>query len=287
MMYIEIGMMNKDSIGPKKGSSYIISQITEGWSNINKEKSKLNFIPRSNIPLMCIDLKEDRCVLLQETIETKIGGKTITLTRPNEISLSLHIANNALEKSQFLRQSIIQKIGKEKSKTFFESDVGEIFDYLEETQKTIVFSYKAIEAMCNSAIPDNYTYKKQSNKKGVLEVYDKLGIERWVSTTEKVSKILPAIYNCDSPEKNKFWGHFKKMEELRNDIVHSKSSTTSKVLAELLSNDIGKYVKSCEEMLKFFFNQDKGNPLFPLIPGVTELVSVEVDDMEEHFNHVK
>ncbi|MEY1087239.1 hypothetical protein AB7160_00070 [Morganella morganii] len=199
----------------------------------------------------------------------------------------MHIVNNALEKSRALRKSIIKKIGKEKSKSFFESDVGEIFDYLEEAQKIIVFSYKAIEAMCNSAIPDNYTYKKNSNKKGVLEVYDKLGIERWVSTTEKVSKILPEIYDCDSPEKNKFWGHFKKMEELRNDIIHSKSSSTSKVLAELLSSDIDKYVKSCEEILRFFFNQDKGNPLFPLIPGVTELVSIELDDLDKYFEHVK
>lgn len=241
--------MSKDSRGPKKGLSYIISQISDGWSDIKKRKQKINFIPRSNIPLMCIDLKKDKCILLQETIETKIENKKISLSRPNEISLSLHIVNNALEKSRALRKSIIKKIGKEKSKSFFESDVGEIFDYLEEAQKIIVFSYKAIEAMCNSAIPDNYTYKKNSNKKGILEVYDKLGIERWVSTTEKVSKILPEIYDCDSPEKNKFWGHFKKMEELRNDIIHSKSSSTSKVLAELLSSDIDKYVKSCEEIL--------------------------------------
>lgn len=279
--------MSKDSRGPKKGLSYIISQISDGWSDIKKRKQKINFIPRSNIPLMCIDLKKDKCILLQETIETKIENKKISLSRPNEISLSLHIVNNALEKSRALRKSIIKKIGKEKSKSFFESDVGEIFDYLEEAQKIIVFSYKAIEAMCNSAIPDNYTYKKNSNKKGILEVYDKLGIERWVSTTEKVSKILPEIYDCDSPEKNKFWGHFKKMEELRNDIIHSKSSSTSKVLAELLSSDINKYVKSCEEILRFFFNQDKGNPLFPLIPGVTELVSIELDDLDKYFEHVK
>ncbi|MEY1087238.1 hypothetical protein AB7160_00065 [Morganella morganii] len=67
--------MSKDSRGPKKGLSYIISQISDGWSDIKKRKQKINFIPRSNIPLMCIDLKKDKCILLQETIETKIENK--------------------------------------------------------------------------------------------------------------------------------------------------------------------------------------------------------------------
>lgn len=247
----------------KVGSNYIISDTIENWSCRSNNKQKINFITRSNTPLMCIDLKQDKCVLLQESIDTKMGNKKITLSRPNEISLSMHIANSSLKKSQALRKSIIQKIGKDKSKSFFESDVVEIYDYLEEVQKVIVFSYKAIEAMCNSAIPDDYVHKKSSNKNGVIEVYDKLGIERWVSTTEKVSKILPDIYSCASPTQKPFWSHFKKLEELRNEIIHSKSSSSSQVLSELLSSDIDKYVRSCEGLLKFFFEQDKENPLFP------------------------
>lgn len=271
----------------KKGSNYIISQTVEDWSLKPKNMQKLNFIPRTNIPLMCIDLKDDRCVIMQETIDTKIGNKKISLSRPNEISLSMNIANNSLAKSKSLRKIILEKIGNDKNKNFFESDVSHIYDYLEETQKTIVFSYKAIEAMCNSAIPDDYVYKKDSNKKGVTEAYDKLGIERWVSTTEKVSKILPDIYRCASPTQNKFWGNFKKLEELRNDIIHSKSSSTSQVLSELLSGDIEKYVKSCESLLKFFFDKDRNNLSFPLIPSITEIISIELDDMENFFEYAK
>ncbi|THD38656.1 hypothetical protein [Pantoea sp. R102] len=271
----------------KVGSNYIISHTIENWSCESNNKQKINFITRSNTPLMCIDLKQDKCVLLQESIDTKMGNKKISLSRPNEISLSMHIANNSLKKSQELRKSIIQKIGKDKSKNFFENDVVEIYDYLEEVQKVIVFSYKAIEAMCNSAIPDDYVHKKSSNKNGVIEVYDKLGIERWVSTTEKVSKILPDIYRCASPTQKPFWSHFKKLEGLRNEIIHSKSSSSSQVLSELLSSDIDKYIRSCEGLLKFFFEKDKENPLFPLIPGVTEMVSTEMEDMEEYFTNIE
>ncbi|NEK81011.1 MAG: hypothetical protein G3W58_07205 [Pantoea ananatis] len=270
----------------KVGSNYIVLNTIENWSCTSNDRQKINFITRSNTPLMCIDLNQDKCVLLQESIDAKIGNKKISLSRPNEISLSMHIANGSLKNSQAIRKSIIQKIGKDKSKNFFEDDVIEIYDYLEEVQKVIVFSYKAIEAMCNSAIPDDYQYKKSSNKNGVVEIYDKLGIERWVSTTEKVSKILPDIYGCASPKQKSFWGHFKKLEDLRNEIIHSKSSSTSQVLSELLSSDIDKYVKSCEGLLKFFFEQDRGNPLFPLIPGVTEIVSTEMENMEEYFTNI-
>lgn len=279
--------MSKKSREVKPGSGYILSHIIENWSHTSNSKQNINFIHRSSIPLMCEDLKKDQCMVLQESIDTKIGNKKISLSRPNEISLSMYITNSSLKKSQALRKSILQKIGKDKSKNFFEDDVVEIYDYLEEVQKVIVFSYKAIEAMCNSAIPDDYVYKKSSYKNGVVEVYNKLGIERWVSTTDKVSKILPDIYRCDSPAKKSFWGNFKKLEELRNEIIHSKSSSTSQVLSELLSSDIDKYVKSCEALLKFFFEQDRGNPLFPLIPGITEIVVSKMEDIEKYFTKVK
>ncbi|MGL4723514.1 MAG: hypothetical protein ACRCWW_03265 [Scandinavium sp.] len=278
--------MSDKSRALKVGSDYIISYSIDNWSQTSNDKQKINFIFRSNTPVVCVDVKQDKCVILQESISAKIENKKISLSRPNEISLSMHIANGSLKKAQELRKSIVQKIGKDKNKNFYEKDVIEIYDYLEEVQKAIVFSYKAIEAMCNSAIPDDYIYKKPSNKIGVVEVYDKLGIERWVSTTEKVSKMLPDIYHCVSPAKKPFWGHFKKLEELRNEIIHSKSSSTSQVLSELLSTDIGKYVKSCEALLKFFFEQDRRNHLFPLIPGVTEIVSHEMEDMEEFFKNI-
>lgn len=278
--------MSEKSSSLKLGSNYIISHTIDNWNYTSNNKQQINYILRANKPVVCVDVKQDKCVILQESIDAKIENKKISLSRPNEIALSMHIANESLNKSQELRKSIIRKIGKDKNKKFYENDVVEIYDYLEEAQKAIIFSYKAIEAMCNSAIPDDYVYKKPSNKIGVVEAYDNLAIERWVSTTEKVSKILPDIYHCVSPAQKPFWGHFKKLEELRNEIIHSKSSSSSQVLSELLSTDIGKYVKSCETLLKFFFEQDRRNQMFPLIPGITEIVGTEMEDMEEYFKNV-
>ncbi|HFZ7635929.1 TPA: hypothetical protein ACIO6E_003405, partial [Salmonella enterica subsp. enterica serovar Java] len=99
--------------------------------------------------------------------------------------------------------------------------------------------------------------------------------------------ILPSIYKCTSPSKKSFWGHFKKLEELRNEIVHSKSSSTSTLLSELLSNDINKYFNSCENMLLYFYEHDKKNSFFPVMSGISEIAVIEWEDMKSAFKVIK
>lgn len=273
--------MAHDRFGVDLDAVYIVTQTIENYSQVSKDiKSiKISHTQRSNRPLVFIHTDEDQGVIFQEVISTKIENKKLKFSRPNEISLSMNIAKKSLERSREIRRGILKNIGAEKTKDVFDGKVSDVYDYLEEVQKTIIFSYKAIESLCNSAIPSDYIYKKQLAKKGIHEVYDKSAIERWITTTEKVSIILPEIYKCTSPSKKSFWGHFKKLEELRNDIIHSKSGSTSKLLSELLSSDLDKYFKSCEAMLLYFYDLDRQNPMFPLMPGVSEIVFVEWEDM--------
>lgn len=270
-------------------TTYIVTHTIENYTKniVDVSSVKLGFTPRSNRPLVCVDTEEDQCVFFQEVITTKIENKKLSFARPNEISLSMNIAKKSLEKSLEIRNKMLKSFGGEKSVDLYGEQVNDIYDYLEEVQKTIIFSYKAIESLCNSAIPSDYTYKKAISKKGIHEIYDKSAIERWITTTEKVSKILPNIYNCATPTKQSFWGHFKKLEELRNDIIHSKSGSTSALLSELLSSDIDKYFKSCERMLLFFYKLDKGNHFFPVMPEISEINVIEWDDMQSAFNLVK
>lgn len=281
--------MKKDETGMNNDAVYIVTQTIDDFSKTSKKLPSLkvhNLTPRSNRPFVCIDSKDDQCVFFQEVIAAKLNDKRVTFSRPNEISLSLNIATKSLEKAQEIRKKIVRKIGMERKKDIYDAQVNEIYDYLEEVQKTIVFGYKAIESLCNTAIPNDYTYKKELNKKGIYEVYNKFAIERWLSTSEKVAKILPDIYACQSPTDKPFWGHFKKLEDLRDRIIHNKSNSTSDLLSELLSSDIGKYINSCQDLLVYFYKLDKGNPLFPIIPTLSELNVIEWEDMGESFKVV-
>ncbi|HFT9236785.1 TPA: hypothetical protein ACGS5G_003153 [Escherichia coli] len=281
--------MGSNEIKVNYKNNYIVTQTIENFSQTSKDVSSfdIDLMPRSNRPLVCINKNDDQCVFFQEVITAKIENKKLHFSRPNEISLSMNIARKSLQKSQEIRKNILKNFSNEKSMNLFDHQVNDVYDYLEEVQKTIIFSYKAIESMCNSAIPEEYTYKNDLTKKGIYEVYDKAAIERWMSTTDKISKILPNIYNCTSPSKKYFWGHFKKLEELRNEIVHSKSSSTSKLLSELLSNDINKYFNSCESMLLYFYKLDKRNSLFPVMPEISEIAVIEWEDMESAFTVVE
>ncbi|MEG6165184.1 hypothetical protein [Enterobacter ludwigii] len=277
--------MNKNGINLHEDTTYVVADIIENYSKTTQDVSsfKLNMRQRSNRPIACVNVDDDQCVFFQEVISAKIERKKISFSRPNEISLSMNIAKKSLDKALEIRSAIIKLIQPNQKNNFYGDGLDHIYDYLEEVQKTIIFSYKAIEALCNSAIPEDYTYKKDLSKKGISEIYNKSAIERWLSTSEKVSKILPDVYKCPSPSNQNFWGHFKKLEELRNEIIHSKSSTSSKLLSEILSSDIDKYFKSCESMLLYFFKVDKQNHFFPLTSKISELPIISWKDMKSYF----
>lgn len=281
--------MGSDVTGLNVNANYIVIDTIANYSKSANDLSgfRINFMSRSNRPLACIDKDDDQCVFFQEIISAKLERKKINFSRPNEISLSMSIAKKSLEKALDIRKGILKCMESTKSNDFFGRGVDEVYDYLEEVQKTVIFSYKAIEALCNSAIPEGYAYTKGLTKKGISEVYDKSAIERWLSTTEKVSKILPDIYNCASPINKSFWGHFKKLEELRNEIIHSKSSTSSTLLSELLSSDIKKYFDSCESLLLYFYEIDKRNHFFPITSEISELPIIEWEDMKSAFKLIK
>lgn len=71
--------------------------------------------------------------------------------------------------------------------TIYGDDVPEFWDYLEEVQIAIVFSYKAVESLCNALIPSDYVYELKDSR-GVVQLFGKDQIERWITTSDKVTK---------------------------------------------------------------------------------------------------
>lgn len=235
---------------------------------------------RSGKPIIIHNKKKDEMLIVQELIEVSFSGRTLFFSRPNDISLSLNIANKAMKEASIHKENINKiKVGS----SVYGNEVECIYDYLEEIQKAIIFSYKSVESLCNSAIPNDYKYKKEINKKGISEEYSKEGIERWVATSEKLSIILPQIYNCDSPNRKAYWSKFKELEKLRNEIIHSKSNSTSELLSFLLTIDIASYIQSCYDLIEFFFDKDRTNLLFPVIVDA-EIFSVVIDDIASLSN---
>lgn len=240
---------------------------------------------RSNKPLGIHSLEQKQIVFFQRLIKAKIGDSILKVAAPNEISLALSISKKSFENSFRLKKLIITSLNSTGNKVFNEN-VSLAYDYLEEIQKAIIFSYKAIESFCNEAIPDDYIYKKK-NPKGVEEHYAKEQIERWIATSEKISDILPIIFKGTSPKNEIFWSDFKNLERLRNEIIHSKSNASSSILAELFSDTVNGYLDSSLSILNFFIKQDSSNQLFPLGFGVSKMKIIEMENAREFIKDLE
>lgn len=238
-----------------------------------QDKGNREFIQpdvRSSKPSAFYIEDENQTAFFQKVILTSLKGKKFGLASPNEIAMSLSIASKSRALADTMRKAIKESADQAGEYLIEKQDIIIVYDFLEEIQKAIVFAYKAVESFCNASIPDSYVYKRKTNK-DTIESFEKNKIERWIKTSEKLTSILPDCLGINNPNTEKFWPGFKSLERLRNDIVHSKSSTTPKVLAELFSENVNKYIDCAIELIEFFVAKDPNNPIFPLGFGISKV----------------
>jgi hypothetical protein len=178
------------------------------------------------------------------------GLETMMLV-PNDVSLYASICEKRLnEAHEFYKKNIMPRF-KHYHGTFptIEQQT-EYFDYFELVISSLIFSYTALEAFANICIPDEFEYHYM--KKGKNEVDSKERIERYYSLTKKFVKILPLIIKCTEPWKQKWWTNFIRLEELRNEIIHTKPSRSEDRYSKLLQREIFEIIGVFREIIEFF-----------------------------------
>jgi hypothetical protein len=267
----------------RKNDEAVCVHTINGCEEDEKNRKFIQPDVRCNKPSAFYFKDYDQTAFFQKLISTEVGGKQLGFAMPNEIALSLSVALKANRAADALRETI--KIPAEDEYLFELDDIVVVYDFLEEVQKAIVFAYKAVEAFCNSSIPDDFIYRKENNK-GIVEEYAKKEIERWIQTSEKLSSILPDCLGVDKPTSEGFWSDFKNLERLRNEIIHSKPINRSEVTAELFSDRVNAYIKSAKELLEHFTSEDQYNPVFPLGFGVSKVRTISLKSADEVFEKV-
>ena len=199
----------------------------------------------------------DKIYFFSKGKEAKYLDKKIIYFTPNNISLSLNLMKKSYKRSKKLLKILLSK-SDSKIIQLVEEDKETLYDYFEEITTSIIFSYISIEAFVNAAIPEDFIYEKINEKK-VKELWNKESIERWLSTSQKVSEILPTILKTNEIKKEDFWIRFKELEKIRNEIVHQKTIEDgtlldSELYNKLLSPDIFRKISSSLSVIKFFYN---------------------------------
>jgi hypothetical protein len=126
------------------------------------------------------------------------------------------------------RRSYAQIKDLEPEKMFYKWQNGRIpinhsllFDYFEAFASHIVFSFTALEAFANEAIPMEFEYEVE--KKGEKALLKKPDIERAVNLDEKLHSVLPKALGVPSPKGKKPWQHYKLLKGMRDRIIHLKT----------------------------------------------------------------
>jgi hypothetical protein len=260
----------------------IVLDVSDG-THPNFDESKLD--RRCNKPYAIYAKDVDKVSTYYKVFKADIAGLNASFALPNEISISMSILEKAWEKSEILKTKIIELAEIDKD-SVAKDNMQVQFDFIENIYTAIIFSYKSVESFCNASIPEDYTYEIVNNK-GVIEIYKKKEIERWIKTSVKITKILPKVYACKNPNTMSFWPHFKELEKLRNEIVHSKSESTVDVFLKLISKEIELYLFSSMRILEYFIHENPNNEYLPMGLGSMAIQFKSVETFSDCMGPLK
>lgn len=220
--------------------------------------------------------------------QAKIEDKNLVFFAPNNISMSLSLTKKSFKNAKKTFKALLNGRN-EKTIKLENKDKGLLYEYFEEITTCIIFAYIAVEAFTNAAIPEDFQQERFNDRK-VKEIWSKENIERWLSTSQKVSEVLPIILKTSDIKKEDFWQQFKALEKLRNDIVHQKTiengtSLSSEMYVDLLSPEVFQKIKSAISVIKFFYDYDNAHPYFPLGLGIAKVQIKEVENIYDDFGH--
>lgn len=243
------------------------------------------------------DIRDERSIKLHAKDTNKIyffgkgkqakhADKSIIYFSPNNISLSLSLMKKSYKKSQKQLNKLLENRN-EKLIKLSENDKDVLYEYFESITTSIIFAYIAVESFANAAIPEDYIYEKINDRK-IKESWTKENIERWLSTSQKISEILPIVLKTDDIKEQALWLEFKKLEKIRNDIVHQKTIESgtkldSDLYNKLLEKDIFKTISSSLSVIEFFYDYDNAHPYFPLGLGIAKFQLKEIENIDAEF----
>jgi hypothetical protein len=263
-------------------------------------KDYIFFDPRSSKPVYFVkdvnNIKDDDPgVVIQDFDEIKFNGNNVlSYFTPNNVGVLLSITDKSLNLAKSIYEKQIDpnrhnhalKNEKGDRKEFMIKKSIIIYDFIEIVQMCIVFSYTSLEAFANLSIPDEYEFEQLVENKGIIEIYDKSAIEKWIPLKQKLGKILVDIYETEDITTHKVWSYFIKLEKYRHDIIHQKSINRVEFYKNYFNKDIFKVCSCAEEIIDFFYKQkakvDASNPLWPWLINKENIFAV-MEFKEEDF----
>jgi hypothetical protein len=254
----------------------VLNPLIEISKEINEKylKDKDNRVSKPHI-LMQRD-NYSKYIILDSNWVLEFEGLETMLIKPNDVSLYSSISiKNRIEAEKFYNEVIIKRL-KEYGGAFpsYEKQT-EYYNYFELVITSLIFSYTSLEAFANICIPNNYEYI--TDKGGIKTIYSKVAIERKFPLRDKFKDILAMLLKMPKITNEKWWNDFIKLEDIRNEIIHTKEASSEERYSKLLTNDIFDLINVHLEIISFFglyISQNKQEIMskFPYSFGYDEFI---------------
>lgn len=170
------------------------------------------------------------------------NGKHCSIPLANPVLIYFNVAQSTLRNIHTLRNELLGLFGPELKVN--EKAMNLFFDFFGVASTFVIQLMTALEALVNQCIPDEYTYSKSDSGK-CIKSYNKEQIQRWITLSEKISKVLYEItqssFALSHPTKQVF---INNLQELRDDIVHTKLGKGYEAYSDLY-----------KKVLKFKYNE--------------------------------
>lgn len=232
---------------------FVLNPVIEVSKEINKKylENKDTRVSKPHI-LMQRD-NYSKYLILDSNWVLEFEGLETLLIKPNDVSLYSSISIKNLKQAQSFYDEVIIPRLKEYGGAFpsYEKQ-KEYYNYFELIITSIIFAYTSLEAFANICIPNNYEYI--TDKAGVKTIYSKTAIERKFPLRDKFKKMLSPILKISNITNEVWWHKFIKLEEIRNEIIHTKGTTSEERYSKLLTKEIFELVNVHQEIITFFGN---------------------------------
>jgi hypothetical protein len=149
----------------------------------------------------------------------RLGKTVVSFGLPSGPALFLHLARRAFDELQ--RVDPRSLFNDHAAQGIWPDSHGPLFDFFETSIAHVVFSFTALEAFANEALPADFTYSRTMN--GETELFLRAEIERRISLTDKLALVLPTALSVTSPKGLKVWQHYVSLKRIRDRLIHLKS----------------------------------------------------------------
>jgi len=185
----------------------------------------------------------------------KIDQEDIILPQPNDISLYVKLADrNLVEAENFYQHELKSRSGQLHMPLLNTEDYLKYYDYFETIIAAITFSYTSIETLANICIPHDYSFAEKGTGKraGITSIYSKEAIERNFPLRDKFKTILKEVLFTSNPADEAWWNDFIDLEEIRNEIIHTKQSKSEERYSFFLSARIFQVIGCNKVIIKYY-----------------------------------